>query len=139
MINLNEGFSPQPMNPTFQPGQVIVHRRYDYRGVIVAFDSSCQAPEAWYQSNQTQPDRNQPWHHVLVDGTHETTYVAQSNLKLDLSGDPVVHPMLNLFFHGIDEENNQYLRNDVPWNPGQPPDAPPPLPPSAPPPSPPGI
>ena len=137
MINLNEGFSPQPTDPTFQPGQVIVHRRYDYRGLIVEMDLSCKAPEAWYQSNQTQPERNQPWYHVLVDGTHETTYVAQSNLKPDLSGDAVVHPMLNVFFHGIDEESNQYLRNDVPWNPGQPPDAPPPLPPDEPPSAPP--
>ena len=37
--------------------------------------------------------------------------------------------MLNLFFFGIDEENNRYLRNDVPFDPGKPPDAPPPPPP----------
>ena len=135
MINLNEGFSQEPTGSIFQPGQVIIHRTYQYRGVIVAFDSSCQAPDTWYLSNQTQPDREQPWYHVLVDGTHETTYAAQSNLKPDLSGNPVVHPMLNLFFSGIDEEAKRYLRNDLPWNPGQPPEAPPPLPPNEPPPS----
>ena len=137
MINLNEGFTPEKELPAFIAGQVVYHLNYGYRGLVVDTDPSCQAPDAWYQSNQTQPDRNQPWYHVLVDGTHETTYVAQSNLELDRSGAPVVHPMLNLFFYGIDEEENKYLRNDVPWNPGNPPDAPPPLPPEGPPSSPP--
>ena len=137
MINLNEGFTPEEELPTFKPGQVVYHLNYGYRGLVVDSDPSCTAPDAWYQSNQTQPDRHQPWYHVLVDGSHETTYVAQSNLKLDQSGAPVVHPMLNLFFSGIDEEENKYLRNDVPWDPGQPPDAPPPLPPEGSPSSPP--
>lgn len=137
MINLNEGFTPKEDLPTFNTGQVVYHLHYAYRGLIVDSDPSCKAPDAWYQSNQTQPDRHQPWYHVLVDGSHETTYVAQSNLKLDQSGAPVVHPMLNLFFYGIDEEENEYLRNDVPWDPGQPPDAPPPLPPEGSPSSPP--
>jgi len=135
MINLNEGFTPEEELPTFSPGQVVCHITYGYRGLVVDSDPKCQAPDAWYESNQTQPNRHQPWYHVLVDGSHETTYVAQSNLKLDQSGAPVVHPMLNLFFYGVDEAANKYLRNDVPWDPGQPPDAPPPLPPESPPPS----
>ena len=137
MINLNEGFVPNGIPAAFSPGQVVRHVSYGYRGLIVDSDPTCQAADAWYHSNQTQPERDQPWYHVLVDGSHETTYVAQSNLKIDPSGAPVVHPMLNLFFYGIDEEENKYLRNDVPWNPGQPPDAPPPLPPDTPPSSPP--
>ena len=133
MINLNEGFTPKKESPFFSPGQVVRHLSYAYRGLIVDSDPTCQAADTWYQSNQTQPDRLQPWYHVLVDGSHEATYVAQSNLKLDLSGNPVVHPLLNLFFSELDEAENKYLRNDVPWDPGQPPDAPPPLPPDTPP------
>ena len=97
--------------------------------MIVEFDLTCQAPDSWYQSNQTQPDRNQPWYHILVDGNQQVTYVAQSNLVYDQLNKPVVHPMLNLFFSGHDEEENKYIRNDVPWDPGNPPDAPPPGPP----------
>jgi len=98
--------------------------------LIVEIDENCQANDNWYQSNQTQPSKNQPWYHVLVDGNHNITYVAESNLKFDTLRKPVVHPMLNLFFYGIDEENNHYLRNKVPFDPGKPPDAPPPPPPS---------
>lgn len=138
MINLNEGFSPLK-STKFKPGQIVAHLKYSYRGLVVESDEFCQADEIWYQSNQTQPEREQPWYHLLVDGNQHVTYVAQSNLELDLSGEPIVHPMLNLFFYGIDEENNQYLRNNIPFNPGSPPDALPPPPPNEPPPTPPSI
>ena len=129
MINLSEGYAPSSQPARFKPGLVIRHRRYHYRGVIVDMDQSCQAPQDWYISNQTQPDKEQPWYHVLVDGNQQVTYVAESNLQHDQTGQPIVHPMLNLFFSGYDEENNIYKRNQVPWNPGKPPDAPPPSPP----------
>ena len=61
MINLSDGYAPPPESSKFDPGDVIQHLRYGYRGVIVDFDPSCQAPDHWYQSNQTQPDRNQAW------------------------------------------------------------------------------
>jgi heat shock protein HspQ len=88
-------------NQTFQIGDVIHHRRYGYRGVVVEVDESCQADEQWYQSNQTQPSRDQPWYHVLVDGSDHTTYVAQENLERDATGRPVEHPLLDRFFSGF--------------------------------------
>ena len=125
MINLSEGFSNAADTPKFEPGEIIQHLKYGYRGVIVEFDPTCQAPDDWYQSNQTQPNRVQPWYHVLVDGNQQVTYVAQSNLSYDSSSNPVVHGMINLFFSKYDQENNRYIRNDTPWNPGKPPEAPP--------------
>ena len=113
----------------FQTGDIITHKRYKYRGVIVHIDLSFQGDVSWYLSNKTQPTKDQPWYFVLVDANQEVTYVAEENLNHDHSGNSVVHPMLNLFFSGFNSELNQYIRNDVPWNPGKPPDAPPPLPP----------
>jgi heat shock protein HspQ len=129
MINLSDGHTTPADTPRFELGEVIEHLNYGYRGVIVEFDSTCQAPDDWYQSNQTQPNRNQPWYHILVDGNQQVTYVAQSNLSYDTSGGSVVHGMINLFFSGYDQENNKYIRNNTPWNPGKPPDAPPSTPP----------
>ena len=129
MINLSEGYASPLETPKFEPGEIIFHKKYGYRGVIVSLDPVCKAPDSWYLSNQTQPDRNQPWYHILVDGNQQVTYVAQSNLVYDQLNKPVVHPMLNLFFFGHDESENKYLRNTVPWDPGNPPDAPPPSPP----------
>ena len=99
--------------PRFQIGQLVRHRRYGYRGVIVAFDLACGADEAWYQTNQTQPDRDQPWYHVLVHETPQTTYAAEANLRMDPSPQPVEHPLLAEFFCGFAE--GRYTRNDSPW------------------------
>lgn len=78
-------------------GTVIHHRRYAYRGVVVKVDSECQADENWYQRNRTQPDRGQPWYHVLVHGGNET-YVAEENLEPDTAAAPIEHPMVPRFF-----------------------------------------
>ena len=125
MINLSEDFASQHDSPKFSPGQIVRHLLYNYRGVVVEFDLTCQAEEVWYQSNQTQPDKNQPWYHLLVDGVKQVTYVAQTNLEKDQSGKTVVHGMINLFFSAYEESENKFLRNNVPWNPGNPPEAPP--------------
>lgn len=86
------------MENRFDVGAVIRHRRYHYRGVIATIDPKCRADDDWYLSNQTQPDRDQPWYHVLVDGSDTTTYVAEENLELDGSGEPVEHPLIKRFF-----------------------------------------
>jgi len=92
----------------FVPGQIIHHKKYDYLGVIFDVDDSCKANEEWYQSNQSQPKRNQPWYHVLVDGESQTTYVAEENLELALDPEPIDHPMVEQFFTEFDGE--RYIR-----------------------------
>ncbi len=94
----------------FQPGQLVRHRRYGYRGVVVERDDFCKAPEKWYQSNQTQPDRNQPWYHVLVHSTQSVTYAAQTSLVADESEEPIDHPLVDHFFDGFSD--GLYARND---------------------------
>jgi heat shock protein HspQ len=96
----------------FEIGQLITHRRYGYRGVIVAYDSSCQAPDSWYRSNQTQPDRQQPWYHVLVHGSPVTTYAAQTSLEADDSGLPIEHPLAfdrEMLIHELTPSRNGIL------------------------------
>ncbi|MBT4978276.1 MAG: heat shock protein HspQ [Gemmatimonadetes bacterium] len=79
-------------------GAIIHHKKYAYRGVIVSFDPCCRADEQWYSGNRTQPHRDQPWYHVLVDNSETTTYVAEENLELAMSKDPIEHPLLTRFF-----------------------------------------
>lgn len=99
--------------PQFCRGQLIRHRRYGYRGVVVDFDMTCQASDAWYEKNQTQPGREQPWYHVLVDGSMTATYAAQKNLQPDSSVEPIDHPLVPFFFEGF--KNGRYLRNERAW------------------------
>lgn len=114
MIALSRESSTED-RPIFEPGQLVRHRRYGYRGVIAARDSICQASEAWYQSNKTQPNRNQPWYHVLVDGGNHTTYAASTSLQADTSDLPIHHPLIPLLFSEF--VDGRYIRNNQPWPP----------------------
>lgn len=99
--------------PTYRIGQRVRHRRYGYRGVVVDFDVSCHADEAWYQANATQPNQQQPWYHVLVHDSTGNTYVAQENLLTDDEEEEITHPLVEEFFEGY--ERGSYQRNDTLW------------------------
>ena len=99
--------------PLFEPGQLVCHRRYRYRGVVVERDEYCQADEAWYHTNQTQPLRDQPWYHVLVHDSASCTYAAAENLVIDTSDLPVAHPLVPYFFSEWKE--GSYIRNSQRW------------------------
>ncbi len=99
--------------PLFTPGQLVRHKRYGYRGVVLQADERCRAPKSWYSKNNTQPDQRQAWYHVLVHGSDSITYAAQENLEPDVSSDPVTHPLVPHFFS--DFAQGRYERNDVPW------------------------
>ena len=83
----------------YEIGSIIRHKRYGYRGVVVAVDGCCTASENWYQSNKTQPAKEQPWYHILVNQSGGlSTYVAQSNLEEDSTGLQIEHPRLSYYF-----------------------------------------
>ena len=113
MIMSIRDISQNGREPKYQRGQVVRHKRYGYRGVIVDFDLECRADEQWYQSNQSQPDRGQPWYHVLVHDTDGTTYAAEENLREDASGKSVAHPLIARFFNGF--VAGRHIRNDQQW------------------------
>jgi len=95
----------------FSIGELVHHRLFDYRGVIVDVDRTCQASEEWYERvAKSRPPKNRPWYHVLVHGSEHTTYVAEQNLEPDDSVEPISHPMLEEFFSRF--ENGKYVRNE---------------------------
>jgi heat shock protein HspQ len=92
----------------FDPGAVVHHKLHHYRGVVVGYDAHCEAGESWYLANKTQPSRKQPWYHVLVHASGGlSTYVAQSNLELERSGDPIDHPRIGCYF--TEFKNGAYI------------------------------
>ena len=93
----------------FSIGEMIHHRLFDYRGVIVDVDSKCEATDEWYeQVARSRPPKDQPWYQVLVDGAEHTTYVAEQNLEADQVLSPIDHPLIEVTFAGL--ENGKYLR-----------------------------
>ena len=83
----------------FHPGQVIHHKLFDYRGVVVGVDQTFQLTEEWYEEvAKSRPPKDSPWYHVLVNGAPQTTYVAEQNLEIGPSGQPIEHPLLRRYF-----------------------------------------
>ncbi len=86
----------------FRPGQLVHHLKFDYRGAVVDVDPSFQLSDEWYeQVARSRPPRDQPWYHVLVDGTDGMTYVAERHLEPDETGDPIVNPLENACFESF--------------------------------------
>ena len=93
----------------FSIGDIIHHRLFDYRGVIVDVDSKCEASDQWYdQVARSRPPKDKPWYQVLVDGSDHTTYVAEQNLEADLLLTPIRHPLITEIFAGL--EHGKYVR-----------------------------
>ena len=83
----------------FHRGQVIRHKLFDYRGVVVDVDQAFRLSDEWYEEvARSRPPKDRPWYHVLVHGTNQTTYVAERNLGPGGSGQPIEHPLLGRFF-----------------------------------------
>ena len=113
MIRLVHESTDRDDTVKFAKGQLVCHKRYGYRGVVVEFDVRCMADDQWYMKNQTQPIRDQPWYHVLVHGASTVTYPAQDNLLPDPSDEPVDHPLVDHFFSEF--VDGRYVRNDTSW------------------------
>jgi heat shock protein HspQ len=95
----------------FAVGELVHHRLFDYRGVIVDVDSNFQSTEEWYELvAKSRPPKDEPWYHVLVHESLHATYVAERNLDLDESGSPIAHPMLDHFFSRF--EDGRYISHD---------------------------
>ncbi|HEX20094.1 MAG TPA: heat shock protein HspQ, partial [Acidiferrobacteraceae bacterium] len=80
----------------FAIGQLIHHKLFHYRGVIVDVDSVFQGTEEWYQQvARSRPPKDQPWYRVLVDQDDSETYVAERNLESDSENKPIQHPLVS--------------------------------------------
>jgi len=97
-------------HPRFGVGELVHHRLFDYRGVIVDVDPVFQSSDEWYETvARSRPPKDKSWYHVLVDGAFHRTYVAEQNLEPDTEGEPIVHPEIGVFFSGF--ENGAYVMN----------------------------
>ncbi len=98
----------------FSVGELVTHRLFHYRGVIIDVDASFQLTDEWYDIvAQSQPPRDLPWYHVLVHEAQHTTYVAERNLESDPSNEAITHPLLSGYFTRL--EAGRYI-NDAKIN-----------------------
>ena len=96
------------VQPLFFIGQVIHHKRFDYRGVIIDVDAEFEGSEEWYQQVAlSRPPKDKPWYHVLVDNSNQLTYVAERHLEQDHSNEAINHPAVEMYFD--DFANGVYI------------------------------
>jgi len=97
------------MKARFRIGEVIQHRLFDYRGVVVDVDATFCLSEEWYEKvARSRPPKDEPWYHVLVDRAQHMTYVAERNLEAEDTPKPITHPAIGQFFDRF--ENGLYRR-----------------------------
>ncbi|HUH04816.1 MAG TPA: heat shock protein HspQ [Kofleriaceae bacterium] len=95
--------------PKFESGQLIHHKRFGYRGVIISVDDVFTGADEWYEEvAQSRPPKDRPWYHILVDGEEAETYVAERNLEVDATGEPVDHPLVEILFDEL--RDGRYVR-----------------------------
>lgn len=97
--------------PVFCIGDVVRHRLYPFRGVIVDVDPEFDNTEEWYASipEDVRPAREQPFYYLLAENseTYYSAYVSQQNLLSDTENGPVNHPDIEDVFDGFEEGRYQ--------------------------------
>ncbi len=83
-------------------GQVVRHRKHDFRGVVFDVDALFSNTEEWYRQipKDSRPSRDQPFYHLLAENgkSHYVAYVSEQNLVPDDEHGPVDHPdLVDLF------------------------------------------
>ena len=83
----------------FHIGQIIEHNKFGYRGVIYDVDAQFSGTNNWYETvAKSKPPKDAPWYHVLVDGSLDTTYVAERHIQATQNHSEVNHPLIEVYF-----------------------------------------
>lgn len=86
----------------FVLGQIVKHKMFPIRGVVVDIDPSYDNTEEWWQAipKEIRPEKDQPFYHLLAENSdsHYLAYVSEQNLVKDTSDEPVDHPGVDAIF-----------------------------------------
>ncbi|XP_053879859.1 uncharacterized protein LOC128834790 isoform X2 [Malaclemys terrapin pileata] len=109
--------SPKPESVQFNVGQVIIHRRFGYSGVIVGWDVKARAPEEWLQHKyppEKQGLRDTPHYRILINQANSfsksTAYIPEEDITI-IMGLEIHNPDLTTYFSRYD--GSKYIMQ--PW------------------------
>ncbi|NXG07005.1 FBX21 protein, partial [Sakesphorus luctuosus] len=109
--------SPKPEYVQFHVGQVIIHKRFGYSGVIVGWDVKAHTPEEWLQPKYPpgkQDLKPTPHYRILINKANgfgkSTAYVPEEEITI-IMGLEVHHPDMETYFSGYD--GSKYIMQ--PW------------------------
>lgn len=94
--------APLQSRARFAIGDVVKHRRHDFRGVIFDIDPVYANSKEWYEAipEGLRPRRDQPFYHLLAENEESSyvAYVSQQNLMRDTAEEPIDHPQVRQLF-----------------------------------------
>jgi heat shock protein HspQ len=94
--------APSVAEARFAIGDVVRHRKHDFRGVVFDIDPVFANSEEWYEAipQDLRPTREQPFYHIFAENEDSSyiAYVSQQNLIADGESGPVDHPSLEMIF-----------------------------------------
>ncbi|NXA84478.1 FBX21 protein, partial [Thryothorus ludovicianus] len=109
--------SPKPEYIKFRVGQVIIHRRFGYSGVIVGWDVKANTPEEQLQLRYPpvkQDLKDTPHYRILINKANgfgkSSAYVREEEITV-ITGLEVYHPDMETYFSGYD--GSKYIMQ--PW------------------------
>jgi len=106
------------VSPIFNIGDVVKHKIYKFRGVIVDIDPEFSNTEEWYQSipEESRPRKDQPFYHLLAENSESfySAYVSQQNLLPDSESGPINHPEIDKLFSDV--SNGRYILKNLSMN-----------------------
>ena len=98
----NGPVAPPISHARFAIGDVVRHKIYDFRGVIIDVDPVFANSEEWYESipEDQRPRKDQPFYHLLAENAETSyfAYVSQQNLDPDDTDEPIDHPAIQGIF-----------------------------------------
>jgi len=90
--------APPIVYARFAIGDVVRHKIFDFRGVVIDVDPVFSNSEEWYQAipEDARPRKDQPFYHLLAENNEGGyfAYVSQQNLVADDSDEPIDHPAI---------------------------------------------
>ena len=106
------------VSPIFNIGDVVKHKLYQFRGVIVDIDPEFSNTDEWYQSipEESRPKKDQPFYHLLAENSESfySAYVSQQNLLPDSESGPINHPEIDKLFSDV--SNGRYILKSLSMN-----------------------
>ena len=120
-IKLNNQYENKDIivvSPKFNIGDIVKHKLYPFRGVIVDIDPIFSNTDEWYEAIpvELRPLKNQPFYHLLAENseTFYSAYVSQQNLLSDSQSGPINHPEISDLFSDVN--NGKYVLRDTSIN-----------------------
>ncbi|XP_038078843.1 F-box only protein 21-like isoform X2 [Patiria miniata] len=106
--------SPRSRKVKYRIGQVIRHKTWGYRGVIVGWDERAKAPEDWIKQMHGIHKLDQPFYVLLTDARDYAAamvYIPESDCEILSIHTEIVHPEVQDYFEKFD--GTRYLAR--PW------------------------